>query len=119
MRFGRRCRLKRRQDIDRLFEQGSCAADRLLTLRGAPNGLNRTRAAMGVSSRHGGAVRRNRVKRLCREAFRLVRPELPVGWDYIVIPRPGRQITLEGLQDALRSLAQRVACKHASGEGAS
>jgi len=66
------------------------------------------RLGVGVSTRHGGAVRRNRIKRLCREAFRLVRGELPGGWDFMVIPRVGGEFTLEGLMASIRSLAEQL-----------
>ena len=42
-----------------------------------------------VSRAVGSAVRRNRVKRLCRECFRLLPELLPQGVDLLVIARPG------------------------------
>jgi ribonuclease P protein component len=45
------------------------------------------------------------MKRLIREAFRHVRHELPGGMDLVVVPRPGREPTVEELQDSLRRLA--------------
>jgi ribonuclease P protein component len=101
-------RLTRRKDIDRVFDAGARANDRHLTLVAAPNELGYARVGVGVSTRHGTAVRRNRVKRLCREAFRLVRDELPGGFDYMLVPRPGREFTVAGLQESLRTLAPRV-----------
>ena len=102
-------RVKRREDISRLFDEGSRVADGRITLFAIPNGLPYSRAGVGVSKRHGNAVHRNRVKRLCREAFRLVRPDLPVGWDYMIIPRPKREMSLSRFQSSLEALARRVA----------
>ena len=53
-------------------------------------------------------VRRNRLKRLCREAFRLIRGELPRGWDIIMIPHAGVDVDLAGLQDSLRTLTAKL-----------
>ena len=101
---GRECRVTRKRDISRLFESGRRAADSLIVLYAIPNGLPHSRCGVAVSTRHGNAVRRNRIKRLCREAFRLVRPALPAGTDYMLVPRAGRDFSLEGLMDSLRRL---------------
>jgi ribonuclease P protein component len=105
---GKRFTVKHRRDIDRVFRAGRRAADATLTLFVVPNGLDRARLGVGVSSRHGNAVKRNRVKRLCREAFRLSRMALPSGQDYMMIPRPGADLTLQTIRASLTSLAARL-----------
>jgi len=93
-----------------VFKHGRRAANDLITVFAVRNDEpgGPCRMGVGVSTRHGGAVRRNRIKRLCREAFRLVRGELPRGWDFMVIPRVGSEFTLEGLMASIRSLARQV-----------
>ena len=101
-------RLKTRGELTRVFREGRSAADAALRLRVLPNSLGRRRLGVAVSARHGGAVRRNRVKRLCREAFRACRDELPDGHDYVLQPRAGAEHSLEALCRSLRGLSRRL-----------
>lgn len=106
--FGKEDRLSRREDIGRVFDNGRSAGDRLLVLYVLANDLGRRRMAVTVSGRHGPAVARNRIKRLCREAYRLIQSELPDGSDYVIKPRVGLELSLPAIQQSLRSLARRL-----------
>lgn len=83
-------------------------ADLHIVVFGHPNGLPHPRLGLSVSRKVGGAVDRNRWKRLLREAFRLTRPQLPAGIDLIVIPQAGTEPTLAALMESLVRLASRV-----------
>jgi len=105
-------RIRRGADFERVYRQRCSVSDKWLVIYGRENGLRHPRLGLSVSRRLGGAVVRNRWKRLIREAFRLSRPELPQGLDLVVIPRPTTaEPELDRLIGSLRALAGRLALK--------
>lgn len=104
-------RVRSAADFRRAYQRRCSAADERIVVFGCSNGLTHPRLGISASRRLGGAVVRNRWKRLLREAFRLTRPQLPSGIDLIVIPRPNIEPTLLSLMESLTRLAARVARK--------
>ncbi len=106
-----RFRLKSSRRIAEIFDAGLRTADPRLTVTGLPNDEGITRLAPAVGKRHGNAVHRNRLKRLCREACRRVREQLPPGWDFVMIPRVRHDHTVENLADSLLAVAAKLPAK--------
>ncbi len=110
-RFPRKFRLRTRTDFDRVYQNDAYAADRVLVIRGCRNGLPYSRLGLSVSRKVGGAVVRNRWKRLVREAFRRSRIELPTGVDLVVRPRRGALPDYAAITESLPKLAKKLAKK--------
>ena len=105
-------RLRHQRDFDRVYAARCRAGDQSLLVFADVGGESRgTRFGLSVSKKHGNAVRRGRLKRLLREAFRLQQDELPAGIDLVLIPRQGGDATLETFQVSLRNLANKLAGK--------
>jgi len=114
-------RLRQGAEFRLVYSEGVSVGDGQAVVYGRANGRAWSRLGVVAGRRVGNAVARNRLKRVVREAFRLLRDELPAGFDYVVIPRPvGRPaagrggVTTAGMQGTLRELCGRLARQWAS-----
>lgn len=106
-----RGRLSRSAEFERVYRQGRSSANRHLVLYTFPNpGTARPRLGLSVSRKVGGAVERNRVKRLLREAFARAEPELAPGQDVVLVARPAalELVEREGLRGVEASLTELI-----------
>jgi ribonuclease P protein component len=78
-------RIRKRPDFERVYNQGLKTPGRFMTLFLLRNGSSVSRLGIAATRKLGGAVQRNRAKRLTREIFRRHKP--PPGLDLVVIPR--------------------------------
>ena len=118
----RRARLTRSGDFDAVYRRGRSAAGRHLVLyafrRDEATSGEPPRLGVSVSRRVGGAVERNRLKRVLKERFAEIAGDLPGGTDFVVIARTGSFEYLEEhgsvvLGERLAELARKLV-----GEGA-
>lgn len=106
--FSKDQHLRSKADFERVYALKCKAADGVLLLFAATNDISLSRIGLSVSKKHGGAVVRNRLKRLLREAFRLVQHQLPAGLDLIAIPLTKERASLEAYQDSLVKIVTRL-----------
>lgn len=129
--FSRKFHLRGRKTFDYVFEHGKKVANQNLVMwyviypaampdykapdvRGKPaisqEGLNaektieteNKRIGIVITKKLGKSVRRNRIKRIIREAFRLTKSKLRNGTDIIIYPRVG--CNLKNLSDAITAI---------------
>lgn len=73
-----------------------------------PNDLGHPRLGLSVSRRVGGAVKRNRIKRLLREAFRIGQHDWPGAYDVVIVVYPHKTAMLSEYQHMLITGIQRL-----------
>jgi ribonuclease P protein component len=99
----------RRDDFQRVWDDGKAWSHPLLIVRARANGMERCRFGFVAGKKVGKAVARNRAKRLLREAIRQRLPAIPPGWDIIVIARRGAaQAEFKDVDAAIEKLLQRA-----------
>src|ERR687889_1152162 len=111
----KRRRLSRSAEFERVYRQGRSKGNRFLVLYAFPREDSDAadegpRLGLSVSRRVGGAVDRNRVKRVLREAFWAEAERLPAGSDYVVVARPDSRELVErdGMPGVRTALAELV-----------
>jgi ribonuclease P protein component len=104
-------RLRKAVEFRKVYDRRSASRDRFLLVYAAENNRKLCRVGVSVSRKWGNAVRRNRIKRMLREAFRLSKAELPEGLDLVLIPRTAEPISLDQWGRSLRRLAHQAAEK--------
>lgn len=105
----KRYRLRGSARFAEVREKGKSVAHPLAVLIALPNDLPYSRFGFSVSRRIGKAVKRNRAKRLLREAVRLQLSNFAPGYDIILIARaPLRDAKFAAVHEAVGQLARRA-----------
>ncbi len=100
--FSKTERLRKKKEFLLVREEGKRFFTDSFILNIRSNGLGIRRLGISVSSKVGCAVKRNRIKRLIREHFRLNKDTFPPSADVLIIAKRG--ITVEGLSGVEREL---------------
>jgi ribonuclease P protein component len=79
-----------------------------LTVYAKPNELGHPRIGFSISRKVGIAVRRNRIRRLLREAFRFAQHDLPGAYDLVLVIRPHEPLSLTEYQELLSGAVARL-----------
>ena len=105
----RKFRLTRSSDFKRVRRTGKSYAHPFVVLVVQANEASKVRVGVTAGRSVGGAVQRNKAKRLLREAMRPLLPQLLPGWDLILIARPVlASAALQDIRQALKSLLHRA-----------
>lgn len=102
--FPKSHRIRSRSDFSAVFENRVKAARGPLIAYARPNNLPHPRLGISISRAVGTAPRRNRIKRLLREAFRLHQHDWPKGYDMVIVVRPHEPLLLAEYQKLLTAL---------------
>lgn len=82
-------RLRRRADFDNLFANGRRVQGEGARMVFEANGLSRNRFAVTPTRTYKTAVKRNRARRICKEAYRHIKNRLDTGYDVVLVIYPG------------------------------
>jgi ribonuclease P protein component len=93
----------------RVRRLGKSYAHPLVVLVALPNEQNNVHFAISSGRSVGSAVQRNRAKRLLREALRPLIPNIPPGWDILLLSRrPLAEASYQDTQEALIIVLKRA-----------
>lgn len=78
-------RLKREKDFNLIFSKGRRLFSKSLTLIFLPS--KELKIGIAVGKKHGGSVKRNRIKRLIRESIRSFTPKISQNFFFVFVPK--------------------------------
>jgi len=97
--------LKKNYEFKRLYNKGKSAASQYAVVYCRRNGKPENRLGVTVSTKLGGAVRRNRVRRRLKEVYRLNEGKLSAGFDIVLVARiRSRYAGFSELESSIMSL---------------
>ncbi len=108
-RFTWKERLRKKKEFQRVFDEGRIFNNEQIKVYALLNNSSISRLGLVVGKKFGNAVKRNRFKRIFREAYRLNKNLLENGVDLIIIPRSGlTDLSLKLIEDKFINLLTQI-----------
>lgn len=79
--------IKKNYEFLRLYKNGKFYVGKFMVLYILPNKSGNKRLGITVSKKQGNSVKRNRIRRLIRENYRLIEDYIPNGYDLVFVAR--------------------------------
>ena len=86
--------LTKNHEFRRLYNKGKSAASKYIVVYCARNNRQENRLGITVSTKLGGAVQRNRIKRRLKEVYRLNEQSLCKGYNIVLVARLGSRYAI-------------------------
>ncbi len=99
-------RLKKSGDFSKLFKKGKRVFSPCLTVIYTPS--KQTVMGIALSKKHGKAVKRNRIKRLIRAAFRVNADKLHATYSMVIMPKVAEEYSYKEIEKSLLSCFYRM-----------
>ena len=97
--------LKKNHEFKRLYNKGKSGASQCAVVYCRRNGLPENRLGITVSTKLGGAVSRNRIRRRLKEVYRLNEDKLSAGYDIVLVARmKGAHVSFSQLESSVLSI---------------
>jgi len=101
--------LKKNYEFRRIYNKGKSAASQCAVVYCRRNGSAGNRLGVTVSTKLGGAVKRNRVRRRLKEVYRINERKFASGYDIILVARMRSRFTEFGeLESSVLSLFRKL-----------
>jgi len=102
--FAKDKRIRSKAEFSAVFDKGARATRGPLMTVAMPTDHPTPRLGISVPKRVGSAPKRNRIKRMLRESFRLMQHDFPRPYDLIIVVRPHEPMILAEYQRLLGAL---------------
>jgi len=85
--MGKVIRIKKNREFQKIYRSGRFAVSKALTVYIHPNFFNINIIGISASKKYGKSVKRNRIRRLIRESYKLLNDSLKTGYDFVIVAR--------------------------------